>query len=446
MISEDFQEYMIQAKALIGSEKYEGALRYLEKAESIDKMNKDIYLYKGISYANLEKYEEAKVEFQKALKINKKEGVVYFHLGNIEMLIGEKAKGIEFYNNAIAYGFDDTQVYFSLGLMHEEEDNDDLALRNYSKAIIKDPNRADIQIRKVRLFIKNQHYPEALQSLDELLLSNPDVFEGYHLKFLVLVSLEKLTEAEEVIDSAISLFPKDTGFAIDKASLLITKKQYNEAIEYLNNISNEMEVGLEEQHSIEMEKSRVYALLEDMDKTIECLEKAKNISLSYDVPQLDMSALYLLMNCYLNIENFEKVIEYAREIKKAKEEEYYNLAAYYYEPLAFKLLGKSDEAMKLFEEAVSYYRSQSLKHPNNMDSYAFRIMALKELGRNEKALELADYLVMVNDNVAESHTLRATVLEELGRIEEAKNERAKAVSLGELMAELPANKELSVNK
>ena len=53
---------------------------------------------------------------------------------------------------------------------------------------------------------------------------------------------------------------------------------------------------------------------------------------------------------------------------------------------------------------------------------------------------------MVNDNVAESHTLRASILEELGRTEEAKNEMAKAVSLGGLMAELPANKEFSVNK
>ena len=439
MISEDFQEYMIQAKALIGSEKYEGAISYLEKAESINKMDMDIYLYKGISYANLEKYTEAKVEFEKALKINKKEGVVYFHLGNIEMLIGEKAKGIELYNNAIAYGFDDSQVYFSLGLMHEEENNDELALRNYSKAIMKDPNRADIRIRKIRLFIKNQQYQEALQSLDELLLSNPDVFEGYHLKFLVLVQLEKLDEAEEVIDNAISLFPKDIGFAIDKASLLITKNKYNKAIEYLNNISNEMEVGLEEQHSIEMEKSRAYALMEDMDKTIECLEKAKNISLSYDIPQLDLPALYLLMNCYLNNQNFEKVLECARELKLAKDEEYYSLSAYYYEPLALRLLGKCDESKKLFEEAISYFRSQSLKHPNNMDIYVFRIMALKELGRNEKALELADYLVMVYDSVAESHALRATVLQELGRTEEAKNERAKAVSLGGLMAELPVN-------
>ena len=147
------------------------------------------------------------------------------------------------------------------------------------------------------------------------------------------------------------------------------------------------------------------------------------------------------MNCYLNNDNLEKVIECAKELKKAEGEDYYSLAAYYYEPFALKKLGKQDEAKKLFEEAVVYYRSASLKNPGNVDCYAFRIMSLRELGDNQKALELADYLVMVKDDLAEAHTLRATVLEDMGRNEEAKTERAKAVSIGGYMADLPANKQ-----
>lgn len=85
------------------------------------------------------------------LKISKNNGIALFHLGNIEILSGNRARGIELFNNAIANGFDDAQVYFSLGLMHEEADSDELAIRNYSKAILKDSNRADIRIRKVRL-------------------------------------------------------------------------------------------------------------------------------------------------------------------------------------------------------------------------------------------------------------------------------------------------------
>lgn len=440
MNNEELQECIIQANALMGQEKYDAAISYFEKAGSMDPLNVGIYLSKGIAYANLEEYEKAKREFEKVLKINKKEGAAYFHLGNLEMLTGEKARGIELYNNAIANGCDDAQVYFSLGLMHEEEGNDDLAVRNYSKAIRKDPNRADIRIRKIRLYIKNQHYPEALQALDELILSNPDVFEGYHLKFLTLVQQGRAEEAGQVVREARNLFPEDTGFALDQASLLITEKRYQEAIAYLDEISVSMETDQEAKCSIAMEKARAYAFLEDMDQTIECLEQARNASLSYEVPRLDVEVLYLLMNCYMNHENLGKVLECAREIKKAEEENYYSLAAYYYEPFALKLQGKVDEAEKLFEESISLYRNISLKYPGNIDSYAFRIMSLRELGKFEKALELADYLVTVNDSVAESHTLRATVLEELGRDDEAKEERAKAVSLGGFMAELPANK------
>ena len=95
----------------------------------------------------------------------------------------------------------------------------------------------------------------------------------------------------------------------------------------------------------------------------------------------------------------------------------------------------------MFEEAVSYFRSASLKNPGNVDCYAFRIMALRELGEYQKALELSDYLIMVKDDLAEAHTLRATVLEDIGRNEEAKIERAKAVSIGGYMADIPANKQ-----
>ena len=372
-MNEDFQEYMIQANALMGQEKYEDAIKYFEKAEQIDNMNIDVYLSKGVAYANLESYEPAKLEFEKVLKISKNNGIALFHLGNIEILSGNRARGIELFNNAIANGFDDAQVYFSLGLMHEEADSDELAIRNYSKAILKDSNRADIRIRKVRLLIKNNLLPEALQTIDELILSNPDVFEGYHLKFLVLVSQEKYDDAENVINDAMKLFPKDAAIALDKASLMSTRKEYDAALKYLDSIKCDMETDQDIRHSIAMEKSRIYAYQQKMDMAISALEEAKAILIEKN--EFDIEATYLLMNCYLNNEDFEKVINAAKELKKVQGEDYYVLAAYYYEPFALKQMGKLDEANNLFEESVSYFRGESLKYPNNVDSYAFRIMS-----------------------------------------------------------------------
>lgn len=439
MENENFLEYLTQANALMGEGKYEAAVKFFEKAEVEDRLNINVYLGKGVALANLGELEKAKDTFEKALKIEKKNGLVYFHLGNIEILSGNKAKGIELYNNAIAYGFDDAQVYFSLGLMYEEEDDDNLAVRNYSKALLKDPNRADIRIRKIRLFIKNRQMQEALQALDELILANPDTFEGYHLKFLTLVNLERYDEAANVVDMAMQLFPKDTAFALDKASLMISRKEYHEALAYLKYIEDNYEIDTEIRHNIAMERARIYAFQEDMDKTIASLDEARQASLAYDPPVLDIEALFLLNSCYMNTENYEKAIECSKELKKAEGENYYSLAAYYYEPLALKKQEKYEEAEKLFREAIDYFRKVSLNNPGNIDSYSFRIMALHEIGEFEKALEIADYLVLVRDDMAESHTLRAIALEDLGRTDEAAEERAKAVSLGGPLSTLPAN-------
>lgn len=252
--------------------------------------------------------------------------------------------------------------------------------------------------------------------------------------------MEEFDEASAVLSSAMLMFPKDMAFAIDKASLMITKKEYKQALDYLNSLGNTYEIDAEVTHSIAMEESRAYAFLEDMNGTVKSLEKARERALKLDPPRLDLEALYLLMNCYLNNEEFEKVIECAKELKKAEGEDYYySIAAYYYEPLAMNKLGKGETAKTLFKEAVEFLRGVSLKNPGNVDAYAFRIMALRELSEYQKALDLADYLIMVKDDLAEAHTLRATVLEDLGRVDEAKNERVKAVSIGGYMAELPAN-------
>ncbi len=431
MSKEDFNEYMNQAKILLGQGKGEEAIKYFTKAEQEDNLNEEVYLGKGVSLANLERYEEAKEELSKVLKLKKDNGLALFHLANIEVLLGNKAKGIELYNNSIAVGYDNAQVFYSLGLMQEEDGDDDLAIRNYSKAIIKDPNRPDIRIRKARVQIKNNSHQEALQTIDELILSNPDVFEGYHLKFLVLESLNKFDEAEAVIDEALSLFKKDVNFALDKAAVLIDKKQYDEALSYLSNIKETMEVADTNYalRQIAMQEARIYAFKEDIDGLISSITKAIDFSKKNDF--VDTEAWFMLMNCYITQEKFDEVLEIARTLKATDKDDSYTLSAHYYEPFALKGLDKMNEAMPLFKEAVSYYRAKSLENPGVLDFYSYRVMCLREMGDYDKALELADYLVNVGEKVAEMHILKATVLEAAGRKEEADGERKVAISVAQ---------------
>lgn len=419
MLNADFQEYLMQGKALMGNGNYEDAISYFLKAEKENNMDEDVYLHKGICYANLEKFEEAKQEFEKVLKITKNNGLALFHLGNIELLLGNKSRGIELYNNALANGFNDAQVYFSLGLMYEEEDNDELAVRNYSKAILQDPNRPDIRIRKIKLLVRNGLMEEAIQAIDEMILSNPDVFEGYHLKFLIYLNEKRFDLAEEVISLAMDLFPKDTAFAVDKAKLLVAQGKAKEAVEYLEQIKNEMETDAECLHSIAMEKAHAYTVLEDEANVVASLEEARNISSENNVEDYEES--FLLMNCYIAQEKFDKTLEMAKYLSQVDRMEYYSLSAKFYIGFSLRRLGQEQEAIAAFEEAADYYRSITLKYPNNLDAYTFRIMVLRELSQNEKALDLSEYLIKVHADGPEGYLLKASVLESMGKIEEAKD-------------------------
>lgn len=414
------QEYLTQGAVLAGQGKHGEALAYYDKAEKENPMNIDVYLSKGIAYANLDKLDVAKEQFEKALKVNRTSGLAYFHLGSIALLQGDTALGFENYNKAIANGYDDAQLYYSIGLLHEENGEADMAIRNYSKAIMRDALRPDIRIRKARLLLQGNHYPEALQTLDETILTNPDVFEGYHLKFSVLMQLKQYTKAEEVLKTAIELFPKDPGFAIDKVSLLIEQKKVDEAFAVLAELENAEETDDTVRRRVYMERAQIYATRDDVKSAITALEQAKVLSEKSGL--FDAEVIFLLANCHLSTEEYEKVLGYARELLEKAEDGYNKETARYFEPLALKMLGKMSEAIPKYKDAINEYRNQSLAAPGNLDAYLLRIMCLRDIEQYDKALELIDYVISLQSERVEPRLLRVTILEALGRSEEAAEE------------------------
>lgn len=426
-MNEDIKEYLFQAESLMSVDKYEEALKYLSKAEEIDNMEAEIYKLKGIVYANLDNYDSARKEFNKILKIKRNDGTTLFHLGILEVLEGNLKKGIEYYNNAIANGFRDVQVYYNLGLAYEEMKENDLAIRNYSRGLRIEPNRFDIRYNLLRLLILNKSFEEALKISDGLIQVNPDVFEGYHYKFMLLLELEKNDEAKKVIDDALEMFPNDVGLALDKVSYMMKMEQYEEALAYLNNIENDFDLNEVEQHELLVKKARIYIAHEDVDNSIQELEQAKECYMKQNV--IDTEATSFLMYCYIHKMEYEKAMIEVNNLQHVEDENSYVISSWYLKGFIFKMMGKEEEANKSFEEAIAYYRSKSLKNPSIADYYIFRALALKESGKLEKALELVDYLIEVNHDIAEIHILRAKILFQQGKDNEAKEEYDIAINL-----------------
>ena len=421
------KEYLAQGAMLAGAGKHEEAIAFFDKAEREKPMEIEAYISKGIAYANLEDYEEAKSQFEKALKVNRMSGVAYYHLGNISVMQGDAALGFEHYNRAVANGYDDAQLFYSLGLLHEENGELDLAMRQYSKAISKDAMRPDIRIRKAYLLKETGRILEALRALDETIVTNPDIFEGYHLKFMILVEMQQFDLAEELLDRAEALFPKDPGLTLNRATLHIEMQEFDEALALLETLENAEGTDDPMRRRILLDRAQIYAAKGNVMSAISELEKARALSDKYE--GFDTEVMYLLCNSYLATEDYSKVLDYARQMLENAEDGYQKESARYYVPFSLKMQGRMDEALPLYLEAINEYRNQSLSSPGNLDACLFRVMCLRDIDQAEKALELIDYVITLQPEMGETRLLRAAILETLGRACEAEEEAKKANTL-----------------
>ncbi|MCI8405781.1 MAG: tetratricopeptide repeat protein [Oscillospiraceae bacterium] len=416
----DVQEYLTQGAVLSGQGQYEAALEYYRKAEKADPMDPEVYLAQGTALASLDRLEEAKTQFEKALKVDRTCGLAYFHLGSIAILQGDVAKGFEDYNKAVSNGYDDAQLYYSMGLLHEEIGEMDLAIRSYSKAALRDPTRPDVRLRKAQLLQQCERIPEALQALDEMILACPDYFEGYHMKCVILTQQRRWAEAEKLLADALALFPEDPGFALDKASLLVERGRTEEGLALLDELEHREKTDDPVRRRIYMERARIHASANQLDEAITALNQAKALSEKEGV--FDQQAVFLLANCCLSKGSYEQVLDCALQLREKGEDVYILETARYFQPLALKMMGRMEEALPLYQEAVSAYRQQSLDMPGNLDAYLLRIMCLRDMEQYEKALELTDYVLQLKPDRAEPRMLRISVLEAMGRTEEAQTE------------------------
>lgn len=405
-----------QATMLISKGKFEEAIAYLEKARSIDPMEKETYFNLGNTYANMDDYTKAEEYFKKIILIDKKDGQVYFNLGNISFLQDKINEGIEYYNKAVANGFEDPILYYNLGMVYEEINNVNMAIRNYSKAISKDPLKPEYRLRQVALYMKNDDYDEALEALESLNEYCPDIFEGYHFRFEIFLAQEKYDEAEKVINKAINLFPKDVSLFYDKIRLVSIRGDYDKALKMIEEaeLMEDFEI---EKRNLDFERAKIYAQKEELEKTIKCLE----MCISYEENEVDFEARYFLMNAYLSEENYEKVLEISEVLAENEDgDTSYVMSGIYYRALSLKMLKRDEEANKRYKEALRLFRAITISSPENLDAYMFRILCHKDLKEYENALELIDYILLLKEDSGEIYAVRSSIYKEMGNEEKAK--------------------------
>ena len=208
-----------QGKVLFSSDKYEEAIKKYMRAIEEDPMYLKTYFNACEAYIMADRYEEAKKMMKRVLLVEKNNGEAYFHLGNIALLENDYEEGRLQYAKAINCKYDVPSIYLNLASVAEENDEWEEAIAYYNKAIARDKLLYSAKIRKIQIYMMMKRNGEALNSAEDLINTNPEIFEGHHLKFVILATENKLTEAEKVLKNAVELFPDDQGFMFDYVKL-----------------------------------------------------------------------------------------------------------------------------------------------------------------------------------------------------------------------------------
>lgn len=418
------QDLNQQGAMLLRTGNLEAAKAKFDKAIEIDPMLMDSYKNYGDLYMSLQEYQNAKNSYKKAMIIEKN-GLLHFLYGNACFMNDELHEGLESYNLAINEGYDSDEMMFFMGMAYEHMQDDNMALRYFQKACIKNPARPDYLIKKIGVLIRLSMYDSANESTDELLAKSPEMFDGYHIKTQLLLHEEKYDEAIAFAKSASDKFPEDADLLYDYAKALSLSKKLEDAIKVIDS-AKAMKYFADAKRQFVLLEGQIFAECNNYEKAIACCNEC--IALE-DESGFDGEARFMLMNLYLTEPDYKKAFEQAAEIIKHDAEDLYYYAALYYRPFCAKQLGNVEEARKFYKEANSIYRLATLKNPAAIDIYLYRAMCLKDMEEYDKSLEMLDFIAGLSNQIAEVHTIRADIYRIQGRKSLAEEELQKAYQI-----------------
>ena len=305
-----------------------------------------------------------------------------------------------------------------MGTYYEQQGEFEEAVKNYNKAIARDPFKPEAKLRKAEIYINLGKFSQAIQVLDELIKTHPDAFEGYHYKFVVYARMNDWHNASETVETALKLFPEDEGFIFDKILIYEKQEKFDEAVAIIDKL-------LAEGYNKEFVKEKAKILIAQ-GKTAEGVDLFESVRSNGEYA--DDESRFFLMNIYLAENDYEKSVKCAEEIIEiGAESPYFFNAVYIRAEASSKAKGKTDTEM--YKEAEELYRTVSTAFAEREDLFIYRALCYNKLGNFDRAIEMAQYVLTLNENNGEAHAALAETYRLQGDTARAEEEEKLAEKL-----------------
>lgn len=420
-MNEQGRDYKLQGMALMGTGNYKDAQHMFKKALEIEECA-DLWIDLGNAYASNAEYNDAINAFSNALSYETENAEILFDIGSVYLLQERLKKCIEYYNRAEEAGFDNVRLYMNLAAIYNALGDQQMELRNYTKAINKNPLIGDLYVKKAMLLLDMSRFEAALDVLDDMRKLFPDAFEGYDLAARIYLAQGSIGKAFAILDEGIKKFPNDVNLKLSKIGILTQEKEADQAETMLEELKRNSYADVY-MRDILMQEVAVASIRNQP-------EQMKKLLLSIIEKETDVcdeqARFMLMMTCNL-LEDYELAYEQAECLERQESNSTFAISGVYYKGEFLVKLGKTSDANIQFKKAIKKLRKISMSNRAYYEVYIYRALAHKQVKEYDKAIEMAEFIIDLQPEREDGHMILADIYKDMG--EEEKSEQQFNIAL-----------------
>jgi len=193
----------------------------------------EVFYKRGLAYAEFGMNKEALGDFDKVVKLYPQFNYGYFYRGSSYWHLGEYDKAIVDFTTAIHLDSKDLHSYFNRGLCYQSEKEYDKALADFSKVIQLDPNFDEAYNQVAMTTYYKGNWVEAEKSFNEYINKFSGLSHAYYNRGMFYTERKEYKKALLDFDYCVQLNPKDGEAHFQKALILLEMQKQSEACDAL---------------------------------------------------------------------------------------------------------------------------------------------------------------------------------------------------------------------
>jgi len=179
--------YTARGKALEEINKYEEAYADFEKAQVFDPKDEDVLYLLGRVSNKMDNYEQALTHLNRASSVAKRDARIYPEKVKSLLELGKYEQALKVSDTAMLFREDDLN-YYQRGLVYEKLNNDELARKDFEKAVSKNKKFSEARLALANLLTRSGKLDEAMEHCSEVIANNDRNTDAYLARSRIYVA------------------------------------------------------------------------------------------------------------------------------------------------------------------------------------------------------------------------------------------------------------------